>query len=205
MEMRGVSESPRALTYTWRCLDDPTLNAALQLVSGNAVTLAPGTAEMHASDRSYTISVRVTDFMGIQSEDVTFSVYKKSTAGPSIMFSPASLSTYTSEPVLIRAEAIFSSCPVEKETLVFSWTQLSGPSTVDGKYLKPQAQLAIPKGVLNAASRYEFQVQISMQSDPSIQSRGSFTIIVNSLPLRARILGPTEVSDSLPFLTRPWM
>ena len=200
LQLHGVAESPRALVYTWRCLDDDTLAAALEFVSGSTVTLAAGTPEMPGSERSYTIAARVTDFMGLQSEEVTFRVYKKSTAGPAIVFSPASLTTYTNEPVLIRAEAVFSSCPVAKEAMVFAWTQLSGPSVVDAKYLKPQAQLAIPKRKLNASSTYEFQVEVSMLSDPSIRSLGSFTVNVGSLPLSARISGPTEVSKPLPNL-----
>ena len=199
LELLGVAESPRTLIYTWRCLDDETLNAALELVPGDTVTLAAGTPEMPGIDRSYTITVRVTDFMGIQSEEVAVMVYKKSTAGPSIIFSPSSLSTFTSEPVLIRAEAVYSSCPVAKEAMVFSWSQLSGPSAVDTKYLLPQAQLAIPKHVLKSSSSYEFQVQVSMLSDPSIQSLGTFTVLVKSLPLSARISGPTDVSNLADF------
>ena len=196
--LRGMAQSPRALIYTWRCLDDETLSAALELVSGDTVTLAAGTSEMPGSDRSYTITVHVTDFMGIQSEELTVRVFKKSTAGPAIVFSPASLSTYTSEPVMIRAEAVFSSCPVAKEAMLFSWSQLSGPSRVDAKYLKPQAQLAIPKHVLKASSTYEFQVEVSMISDPSVRTLGTFFVEVKSLPLSARISGPIEVSISPP-------
>ena len=195
--LRSVAQSPRTLVYTWRCLDDETLNAALELVSGDTVTLAAGTSEMPGSDRSYTITVQVTDFMGVQSGEQTVRVFKKSTAGPAIVFSPASLSTYTSEPVMIRAEAVFSSCPVAKEAMLFSWSQLSGPSRVD-THLKPQGQLAIPKHVLKASSTYEFQVEVSMISDRSVRTLGTFSVEVKSLPLSARISGPIEVSISPP-------
>ena len=142
----------------------------------------------------------------IQSEELTVRVFKKSTAGPAIVFSPASLSTYTSEPVMIRAEADFSSCPVAKEAMLFSWSQLSGPSRVDTLALKPQAQLALPKHVLKASSTYEFQVEVSMIGDPLVRTLGTFSVEVKSLPLSARISGPIEVSPPpLPPPTRKWV
>ena len=186
LQIRAMAESPRALVYQWKCIDDVTLNQKLSLISGPLLSLNSGTPEMPASDRTYTIAVTAVDFQNIASEEVRFSVYKKSSPSPSVRFSPASLKTGTSESVLVRAAAAFSGCPVRKEAMNFVWKQLSGPA-LDPVYLKPQAQLYIPRGVLSPASQYTLEVTVEMESDPSISSRGKFTFEVASLPLIANI------------------
>jgi cysteine-rich repeat protein len=186
LRIRAMADSPRAVIYKWRCLDDVTLHQKLSLVAGPLLSLNSGTPEMPESDRAYTIAVTAVDFQNIESQEVRFSVYKKSSASPSVRFSPASLKTDTSEPVLVRADADFSSCPVRREAMTFTWRQLSGPS-IDPVYLKPQAQLYIPNKALSPSSKYTVEVIVKMESDPSISSSGKFTFVVASLPLSARI------------------
>jgi cysteine-rich repeat protein len=186
LQIRAMADSPRAVIYKWRCLDDVTLHQKLSLVSGPLLFLNSGTPEMPESDRAYTIAVTAVDFQSIESQEVRFSVYKKSSASPSVRFSPVSLKTDTSEPVLVRADADFSSCPVRKEAMTFTWRQLSGPF-IDPVYLKPQAQLYIPNEALSPSSKYTVEVIVKMESDPSISSSGKFTFVVSSLPLSARI------------------
>ena len=132
--------------------------------------MPPGTACMTTLDKKYEILVYVRDFLGSQSEKMIAQVLKKGSSTPQIQFNPPSMTTTRDKEVMIKGEAVFSACPVEKSDLEFSWRQVSGPSVPESLLKTPLPQLQIPRDTLKEGSTYQFALKFSISTD---RSKGS--------------------------------
>lgn len=199
LELRAMVDSPRPLVYSWSCRNDEVLDQALRSVVGALLYLDSGTKEMPDLNKNYEVLVVATNFLGISSAPVLFSVLKKGSPAPLLNFMPPQLSMHRDESQLIKVVATFSKCPIEKGKLMFTWSLLSAP---EDSGVHPQvftatgAQLLIPKGVLEAGSTYTLGVQAFLDNDPSKSSSGTYTINVNRRPLVATISGGSKISAS---------
>ena len=180
--------NPRPLTFRWGCLNDDLLDRAIRGQNGSTLHLGPGTPEMSEMDKQYQISIQATDFLGTTSEIMVFKVLKKGWPGPLLVFSPPSLTIYRDEQFVVSVRAAFSNCPVPRERITFSWSQVSGPE-ISTQYFRAGSQFGLPAGVLDACEEYSIVVQASMETDPSKVSEAFYTIKVLSRPLIAQIWG----------------
>eukprot|EP00291_Cryptomonas_curvata_P015331 CAMPEP_0172152300 /NCGR_PEP_ID=MMETSP1050-20130122/757_1 /TAXON_ID=233186 /ORGANISM="Cryptomonas curvata, Strain CCAP979/52" /LENGTH=374 /DNA_ID=CAMNT_0012820599 /DNA_START=1213 /DNA_END=2334 /DNA_ORIENTATION=- len=186
LELRAIVLSPRPLVFTWRCLNDAEFDSFLVTVSGSALILAAGAPEMGVVDKTFEIAVSATDFMGSTSSKIVLKVHKQSWPTPQIQFSPPSLSTTREKPILVRGQAIFSSCPVDQDDLEFSWRFISGPVDFPVSALSSKIpQIYIPPNTLSAGSTYILGLQVSMRSDLSQMSEGTFFLHIGRRKLVA--------------------
>jgi hypothetical protein len=189
LELTAISSSPRPVVAIWTCLNDVSLNSELNTMSGSTLMLLQGTPSMQYLDKNYTISVRITDFMGFQSNLVIFSVFKKSMPVPIVTFSPTHLRINRNQAAEVAAQAAFSSCSLSKSKIGFTWRQISGPTKIPIDYFKSSAQLRIPPNTLLAGSTYVLGLNAAMSDDPSQFSESQFPIQVGVQQLLARVTG----------------
>ena len=201
LEMRAtaVSSRPSSLKFVWSCINDDPLNDFLKTQSGDTVYMNPGTSHMTSMDKTYQISVSVTDFLGSTSDTLVAKVLKKSSPTPQIQFNPPGLEiTRGTGEVSIIGEAVFSSCPVPQEDLIFSWRQVSGPTLRETIELNEQGgtlastflpTLQIKKTFLVEGSTYQFALKLSMSTDRSKTSESIFLLKVGYQGLEAAIEG----------------
>lgn len=78
MALHAVSTSPRTLTYHWACTDYPPLDAFLRTLTGPDAFLPEGTLLLAQLDRTYTVEVYVSDFLGTASDVAAVAVAKVS-------------------------------------------------------------------------------------------------------------------------------
>ena len=196
LTITATIDSPRAAAFTWACLNDDNLNGYLSTVSGDNVYLGPGTSQMVTADKTYIFSVGATDFLGSASDLVTFSVLKQSSAAPELRLSPVSLSITRDKTVLVKGQAVFSSCPVAQSPLSFSWRQVSGPSDVPVASLASLPQLYIGPNILTPGATYVFGLRLTVNSDQSQSSESLFTLKVQYQQLQAVIDGGSSSTIS---------
>ena len=200
LEITTSYSSPRPLTFEWGCLNDEGLAQAIRTNTGQSLYLASGTAEMSEVDKEYQITIRATNFLGASSDLLVFTVLKKGSPAPVVMFDPPVLSVYRDEEVLITALVQFSRCPLPTGSIAFAWTQISGPE-IDSAYFRSGAQFGLPTGTLLAGETYVIAAHISMAENPAVSSEKQYTITVLQRPLTARIAGGSmmNVASALPF------
>uniref|UniRef100_A0A7S0MQV6 PKD/REJ-like domain-containing protein n=1 Tax=Cryptomonas curvata TaxID=233186 RepID=A0A7S0MQV6_9CRYP len=189
LTLSAISSSPRPLKYSWSCENDEILDMYLSQFTEAVVEFSKETPELRFSDKLYNFVVQGTDFLGLASKEIRFSVLKRGSPVPTILFSPAALTTFRNDFVIVKAKVAFTQCAVPKSQMSFRWRQISGPSEIPSQYLGNTTQLYIPRYVLLADSTYIVAVSAVLESDPSVQSESTFSIVVGSLPLRADILG----------------
>lgn len=90
-------ESARPLTYTWRSATNQALNSLLLPVTGATFELNSGTPDLAAG--TYTFTVFATDFLGISSDTVQYSLTKKAGISPTLFF--FGLNAYQRKDVII--------------------------------------------------------------------------------------------------------
>ena len=159
------------------CLNDGTLDEALQNVHSQTLRLPPGTFDMKFLDFSYQILVHVTDFLGVSTE-VVKSVLKKSSPVPTLVFDLPVIETLSSEMVLIKAAVQYSACPVPSGALTFSWKQTAGPSLPSALLSSTVPQLLIAPGTLAPGSSYQLVLTAVMVHDPTQTSEATVTLRV---------------------------
>jgi len=196
LEIRATAASPRPPTYIWSCSNDIDLNSFLSTQGGDTLYLPPGTAEMTTLSKTYQISVHVRDFMGSVSEMAVAKVLKKDSATPQIRFNPPVMTATKNEEILIKGEAVFSTCPVAKEDLAFSWRQVSGPSLPAELLRTRLPQMQIPSGSLMENSVYQLALKLSMETDSSKSSESVFVLTVGFQGLEALIAGGISTAHS---------
>uniref|UniRef100_A0A7S0E8W5 GPS domain-containing protein n=1 Tax=Hanusia phi TaxID=3032 RepID=A0A7S0E8W5_9CRYP len=192
LTVRALSKSARQLSYSWRCLNDDGLNAFLTnlLPSTSVVQFEAGVPEMATAGKTYTIGVTVKDFLGFSSKEAVTSITKKAFPSPTVVFTPQSpFSTFVDQDITITATAVFSSCPVAKNDMVFQWSQSSGVAVSTSYVPSSTSQLWIPRYELQAGETYAFEVSVSLQGDSSISTTASFSLAIGNLPLMAVIAG----------------
>ncbi|EKX43886.1 hypothetical protein GUITHDRAFT_110005 [Guillardia theta CCMP2712] len=192
LTVRALAKSARQLSYTWRCLNDDGLNTFLAslLPSTSIIQFEAGVAEMASTGKTYTIGVTVKDFLGFSSKEAVTSITKKAFPSPTVVFTPQSpLSTFVDQDVTITATAVFSSCPVAKNDMIFQWSQSSGVAVSTSYVPSSMSQLWIPKYELQAGNTYTFDVSVSLQGDSSVSTTASFTLTIGNLPLMGAIAG----------------
>jgi len=197
------ASSPRALAFSWRAIDDDALQIVLSGLTSSTLWLAPGTAELTTPGKTYWVAVRATNFLGAASEEVMFAFTKLTTPAPQLTFSPPSLTVSRSGFVRLRANTFFSKCGGAKESIVFAWSQVAGPSSIPAQFLANNAaQLNFPAASLTAGGTYEILVRISIGGDPTRGSESRYKFTVQYQPLQARIAGGTALlaSNALPLL-----
>ena len=195
LEIRATVASPRPLiSYSWMCLNDAALNSYLSSVTGGILSLVPGTPEMQTADKTYAIAFSAIDFLGSSTDQIVVSVFKQAAPTPQVQFNPPSLSITRDQPVFIRGQATFSSCPVDQNALSFSWRLISGPADFPNISLSSKIpQIYVPGGVLTAGSTYVLGLQVSSASDSSQVSEGQFILQVGYQLLVAAIDGGSHL------------
>ena len=198
LEIRATAISPRPPTYIWSCRNDEYFNEFLSTQSGDTVYLPSGTSAMRTMDKKYHISVSVRDFFGTLSPAASASVLKKGTPTPQIQFNPPTERTTRDREVLIRGEAVFSTCPVPEEDLSFTWRQVSGPAVPKKLLTTPLPQLQIPANTLKEGSVYQFALRLQMSTDSSKSSESIFVLNTGYQGLQAALAGgaSTTISSS---------
>ena len=202
LEARAGSRRP--LTYEWGCsgCDEkyPKLAAKLSTETGSVLQLGAGTKEMSGLDETYVLSVRATNFLGAKSEDVLFSVLKKSYPAPLLTFDPpGGLSIYRDQEAHVKVVAKFSACPVETGGLIFQWSleSATGDSGRSAQLFDSTgSELLIKQGSLDAGSTYTILVQAFMADEPSRKTLGTYEIEVLQRELVVSILGGTQIEGS---------
>lgn len=202
LEVRATAVSPRPPTYIWTCKNDDYLNEFLSTQSADTVYFPPGTSAMRTMDKTYQISVSVRDFLGSSSATVVASVLKKSSPTPQIQFNPPIESTTINQAVMIKGEAVFSTCPVKEEDLAFSWRQVSGPTLPASLLTTPLPQLQIPANTLKEGSVYQIALRLGMSTDSSKSSESIFVLKTGYQGLQAALAGgaSTAISSSFELL-----
>lgn len=196
LEIRATAFSPRPPTFIWSCSNDQTLDSFLSTQGGEALYLPPGTADMTTLSKTYQISVQVRDFMGSVSEKAVAKILKKDSATPQIRFNPPTMLATKDQEVMIKGEAVFSTCPVAKEDLAFSWRQVSGPALPAELLATQLPQLQIPSGTLKEGSVYQLALKLGMTSDSSKSSESVFVLTVGYQGLEAIIEGGISTAYS---------
>eukprot|EP00961_Rhodomonas_salina_P215844 2915440-Rhodomonas_salina.1 len=201
LSIRATVSSSRPVTYAWGCLSDSkndctVLNNFVAAIGGPRVFLPQGTPQMATFDRTYRITCTVTDFLGTPSETQIIEVYKLSSPVPTVVFTPAAITTTTDQENYVNGKAVFSTCPVQKSSLRFTWTQLGGPALPASILGKTKPQLKIRKDVLLPGSLYVLRLRATMQHDPSKYSESTVTIRTLTLPLVAQIAGGSGMRSS---------
>jgi hypothetical protein len=187
--------SPRTpLAYSWSCLNDPEFDSYLTFVSGPVLKLASGTPQMKILNKSYSIAFAATDFLGSVSQQVLINIFKQSTPTPQIQFVPPYLTTTRDSSVLIRGQAVFSSCPVDQKELNFTWRLVQGSGDFPQSALDLSIpQLYLPPNSLTAGVTYILGLRVSVPGDASMTSEGMFVMQVVYHPLIAKINGGTSL------------
>ena len=196
LELRATAVSPRPPTYLWSCKNDEYLNDFLSTQSGDTVYLPSGTSVMRTMDKKYHISVSVQDFLGTMSPAVSAYVLKKGTPTPQIRFNPPTETTTRDREVIIRGEAVFSTCPIPEEDLSFTWRQVSGPALPESLLKTPLPQLQIPANTLNEGSVYLFALRLRMSTDASKSSESIFVLNIGYQGLQAVLAGGARTTIS---------
>jgi cysteine-rich repeat protein len=198
LELRATAVSPRPPTYLWSCKNDEYLNEFLSTQSGDTVYLSSGTSVMRIIDKKYHISVSVQDFLGTMSPAVSAYVLKKGTPTPQIRFNPPTETTTRDKEVIIRGEAVFSTCPIPEEDLSFTWRQVSGPALPESLLKTPLPQLQILANTLKEGSVYLFALRLRMSTDSSKNSESIFVLNTEYQGLQAVLAGgaSTTISSS---------
>jgi len=191
--------SPRNVQFTWRAVgvgvsDVSAINSYLSTLSTNALVLSSGTSQLGlpagATSATWRISVFATDFLDAQSVVQTHELTKISTPAPQIMFFGRDFYLRT-EVILLRGEAQFSECPVDKSGLIFKWTQDAGPAGAPippEKLAAAKSQLLIPALVLEGGSIYTVRLTVTIQATKA-SSFMTYNINVRSSPVSALISG----------------
>jgi hypothetical protein len=195
LEIRATIASPRPLTsYTWMCLNDAALNSYLSSVTGGILSLRAGTPEMQTADKTYSIAFSATDFLGSSTDKVVMNVFKQAVPAPQVQFSPTSLFITRDQPVFVRGQAAFSSCPVDQNELTFSWRLVLGLSDFPSSSLNSKIpQIYVPPGKLTAGSIYVLGLQVRNARDASQSSEGQFVLQVGYQLLVAIIDGGSHL------------
>jgi len=200
LELYARADSPRALSFTWSCKNDDNVNRALRTIISSNVFLASGTKCMQVLDKTYTIVVTATNFLGATSAAVEFNVLKKGSPAPLLTFDPPALSITRDQAALIKVVATFSLCPIEKGKLVFQWSLLSVSDRRELSIDKQDAfnfegsQLRIAEDTLDAGMSYSIGVKAYMENDPSKTTESEYLLSVQNRPLVLSILGGTQLS-----------
>jgi uncharacterized protein YfaP (DUF2135 family) len=195
LRVSATYSSPRPLVFSWGCLNDDGLARAIKSQTGNGLKLAPGTREMAEADKAYQISARATNFFGAESELMIFTVFKKSSPVPLLIFEPASMNVYKGEDVLVSVVAQFSLCPMPASRMIFTWRQVSGPK-ISEQYLQSGSQFWVPGDSLIAGSTYILAVQVVFEENSAITAENQYMITVLERPLIARIRGGNRLLSS---------
>ena len=196
LELRATAVSPRPPTYIWTCTNDDNMASFLSTQSGDTIYLPPGTADMTTLDKIYKISVYVKDFLGSVSETKRANILKKSTATPQIQFNPPTETTTINKEVMIKGEAVFSTCLIKQEDLAFEWRQVSGPSLPASLLTTELPQLQIPSGTLKEGAIYEIALKLRMSGDSSKGSESIFVLMTEFQGLQAAIQGGESMAVS---------
>ena len=195
LEIRASVASPRPLTScTWTCLNDPAFDNYLSSVTGPTLALAPGTREMQTFDKIYQIAFSALDFLGTSTQTVVVSVFKQSLPAPQVQFDPPLVSITRNQPVFIRGQAVFSSCPVDQGQLRFSWRVIYGPPNFPASSLNVRIpQIFVPANSLAAGATYILGLKVLNAADPSQVSEGQVVIRVGYQLLFATIDGGSNL------------
>ena len=196
LEMRATAFSPRPPLYTWGCENDEVLNGYLSTQTGDTIYLAPGTPSMPILDKTYKVTLVVTDFMGSTSPVLYLSIFKKSAATPQIQFTPPFLTVTRNDEVEINGEAVFSDCPTEKVDMIFRWQQVFGPPISTEYLMVAIPQLEIPKNTLEPGATYRFSLQASMTGAASQVMEGIFELKTAYQELKPIIANGTSLKVS---------
>ena len=202
LEIRASVASPRPLvSYIWNCINDADFDSYLSSVNGPILSLVSGTPQMQTADKTYSISFSTTNFLGA-STTLVVNVLKQSSPAPQVQFNPPSLSITRDQPVLVRGQAVFTSCPVDQGQLRFSWRLVSGPLDFPAASLSAVIpQIYVQPNSLTAGSTYELGLQVSIAGDSSQVSEGIFVLQVGYQLLVAVLDGGSSmvVSSSSKF------
>ena len=195
LEIRTTVASPRPLiSYMWNCLNDPVFDSFLSSVAGPVLSLASGTPQMQTVDKTYSIAFSATDFLGSTTAQVVINVLKQSAPAPQVQFNPPSLSINRNQPVLVRGQAVFTSCPVDQGDLRFSWRLVSGPSDFPVVALSaPIPQIYVPSDSLTAGATYILGLKVSIAENSAQVSEGLFVLQVGYQLLVAVIDGGSSM------------
>ena len=195
LEIRTTVASPRPLiSYMWNCLNDPVFDSFLSSVAGPVLRLASGTPQMQTVDKTYSIAFSATDFLGSTTAQVVINVLKQSAPAPQVQFNPPSLSINRNQPVLVRGQAVFTSCPVDQGDLRFSWRLVSGPSDFPVVALSaPIPQIYVPSDSLTAGATYILGLKVSIAENSAQVSEGLFVLQVGYQLLVAVIDGGSSM------------
>ena len=135
------------ITYTWRCLNDASLDALLVTANGPSLKLAAAAPEISSVGKSYEMMVLGTDSFGGTRGPAVFSVYQQGWPVPSVSFFPlASSGINFGVPVLVRGEVAFSRCPVATGSFKFAWQVLAGNAS---SFQQIVAESKIPQVLLS--------------------------------------------------------
>jgi hypothetical protein len=145
---------------------------------------------MQTVDKSYIIAFSATDFLGSTTSQIVVKVFKQGSPAPQVQFNPPSLSVTRNKPVLVRGQAVFSSCPVDQGQLSFTWRLISGPADFPAASIGAAIpQIYVPPGTLTAGSTYVLGLRVGKVGDSSQVSEGRFVLQVGYQLLVASIEG----------------
>ena len=190
VDLRALASSPRQVSYAWRCLNDNVADAFLRTIKDSFVYMPEGTPKLPTIEKTYRISLTVTDNFGTESEPYVFMLVKMRSPLPTIRLVPSTLTVFPDEEILIRAEATFSACPVPHTDLTFSWTQRSGPPIPEQYLMSANARLYIPRNILPSGAQIELISSVSMQDRSEVSN--TFILRTGVKPLVASISGGSD-------------
>jgi len=194
LRISAFAASVRPVSWQWSCDDCGALSTYLTTFTGETLVLSAGTPQMETAGQ-YDIMVTAVDFLG-GSTTVMHDVTKLESAAPQLSFSPQVVNTYWDKSVFVRANTVFSSCPIEEANMVFEWSQATGPTLDAGLFNTTTSQLLLAPYSLSPGSVYIIQLSVTMDGDSTKTSSSFFTIIVGSRDLVALIAGGSELMNS---------
>lgn len=186
----------RAVSIIWSASNDNLLSLAT--FSSNQQTVVIPSAAIPLSS-SFTLTVSVTNFLGVSSSNSVATVTKSNLPKPTLRGrSPTSLSVLSSDEFFLAAETVLPTCGTfDAASLVtFQWSSSPAlPSSLDLNTFKSSRLRVLSRSLL-AGNTYVFTLTASLKTDATIFNTISFTVNVRTQPLLALIAGGSARSWS---------
>eukprot|EP00004_Rigifila_ramosa_P004326 TRINITY_DN1473_c0_g1_i7.p1 TRINITY_DN1473_c0_g1~~TRINITY_DN1473_c0_g1_i7.p1 ORF type:complete len:1511 (+),score=334.97 TRINITY_DN1473_c0_g1_i7:61-4533(+) len=183
--------SPPAVGYN----SSATLALQAALAASSAIALDIGATDLQAGV-DYDFSVTLTSYLGA-SASAQVTVSKSALALPTVLIAgPATQTVLRTAAVTLAGLGFLASCAGTAAPLVYSWTQLSGPSVVLNPVTANTRQTVIPAGTLAASTTYSFQLTAAYADNALLSASATLSVSVGSQPLQASIAGANRVVGS---------
>jgi hypothetical protein len=194
----SYNDGGRRLTYMWSISPSNThISNIIETANRNSESkLVLGSDDIVAGN-SYTISLIVTNFLGINSSEMRHIITKSTLPIPTVQITGSKMLLYRTEELRVGCTVSFSSC-ASKEAMVFAWGFVG--STVPGETALSSTSkpaISILGDSLSPNTTYRLQVSVNPAGSPNIVSTAAINISVLPSPISIQIQGGDRAIGSL--------